>query len=92
MGDQRESPAKPLVAHLRRMGAEVSFIDSHVDRFVVASEEVPRIVDIAEAVRTADLIVVLQAHDEFFESTELSSAERVLDTSGKFSGENVDRL
>ena len=92
VGDQRESPAKPLVAHLRRMGAEVSFIDSHVDRFVVASEEVPRIVDIAEAVRTADLIVVLQAHDEFFESTELSSAERVLDTSGKFSGENVDRL
>jgi len=92
VSDQRETPAKPLVAHLRRMGADVSFIDSHVDSFVVAGSEVPRILDIGEAVRSADVVVLLQAHDEFIDSTELGEAGCILDTSGKFTGDNVDRL
>ena len=74
------------------MGAEVSFIDSHVDRFVVAGSEVPRILDIGEAATSADVVVVLQAHEEFLESTELGGAACILDTSGKFMGDNVDRL
>jgi nucleotide sugar dehydrogenase len=92
VSDQRETPAKPLVVHLREMGADVSYIDPHVDSFVVEGKEVPWIVDIGEAVRSADLVVVLQAHDEFLDSTELAAARCILDTSGKFSGGNVDRL
>ena len=92
VSDQRETPAKPLVAHLRRMGADVSFIDSHVDSFVVAGSEVPRILDIGEAARSADVVVLLQAHDEFLDSSELGEADCILDTSGKFTGDNVDRL
>jgi len=92
VSDQRETPAKPLVVHLRGMGADVSYIDPHVDSFVVEGKEVPWIVDIGEAVRSADLVVVLQAHDEFLDSTELAAARCILDTSGKFSGDNVDRL
>ena len=92
VSDQRETPAKPLVVHLRGMGADVSYIDPHVDSFVVEGKEVPWIVDIGEAVRSADLVVVLQAHDEFLDSTELGAARCILDTSGKFSGDNVDRL
>ena len=92
VSDQRETPAKPLVAHLRRMGADVSFIDSHVDSFVVAGSEVPRILDIGEAARSADVVILLQAHDEFIDSTELGEAACILDTSGKFTGDNVDRL
>ena len=92
VSDQRETPAKPLVAHLRRMGADVSFIDSHVDNFIVAGSEVPRILDIGEAARSADVVVLLQAHDEFIDSTELGEAACILDTSGKFTGDNVDRL
>ncbi len=92
VSDQRETPAKPLVVHLRRMGADVSFIDSHVDSFVVAGSEVPRILDIGEAARSADVVVLLQAHDEFLNSTELGGADRILDASGKFTGDNVDRL
>ena len=92
VSDQRETPAKPLVAHLRRMGADVSFIDSHVDSFVVAGNEVPRILDIGEAARSADVVVLLQAHDEFLDSSELGEADCILDTSGKFTGDNVDRL
>ena len=92
VSDQRETPAKPLVVHLRGMGADVSYIDPHVDSFVVEGKEVPWIVDIGEAVRSADLVVVLQAHDEFLDSMELTAARCILDTSGKFSGDNVDRL
>ena len=92
VSDQRETPAKPLVVHLREMGADVSYIDPHVDSFVVEGKEVPWIVDIGEAVRSADLVVVLQAHDEFLDSTELTAARCILDTSGKFFGDNVDRL
>ena len=92
VSDQRETPAKPLVAHLRAMGARVSYTDPHVDSFVVADEEVPRIEGLGEAARSTDIVVVLQAHDEFLHSTELSNAECILDTSGKFSGDNVDRL
>ena len=92
VSDQRETPAKPLVAHLRAMGARVSYTDPHVDSFVVAGEEVPRIEGLGEAARSTDIVVVLQAHDEFLDSTELSNAECILDTSGKFSGDNVDRL
>ena len=92
VSDQRETPAKPLVVHLREMGADVSYIDPHVDSFVVEGKEVPWIVDIGEAVRSADLVVVLQAHDEFLDCRELGAAKCILDTSGKFSGDNVDRL
>ena len=92
VSDQRETPAKPLVVHLRALGARVSYTDPHVDSFVVADEEVPRIEGLGEAARSTDIVVVLQAHDEFLDSTELSNAECILDTSGKFSGDNVDRL
>ena len=92
VSDQRETPAKPLVVQLREMGADVSYIDPRVDSFVVEGKEVPWIADIGEAVGSADIVVVLQAHDEFLDSTELGAAECILDTSGKFSGGNVDRL
>jgi nucleotide sugar dehydrogenase len=92
VSDQRETPAKPLVAHLRAMGAEVSYVDSHVDGFVVAGIEVPKVLEVDEAVRIADIVVVLQAHDEFLEADVLDGAECVLDTSGRLKGDNVERL
>ena len=92
VSDQRETPAKPLVAHLRTMGAEVSYVDSHVDCFVVAGIEVPRILELDEAVHIADIVVLLQAHDEFLEANVLAGADCVLDTSGRLEGDNVERL
>ena len=92
VSDQRETPAKPLVAHLRAMGAEVSYVDSHIDCFVVGGIEVPRVPSVDEAVRRADIVVVLQAHDEFLEADVLAGADCVLDTSGRLKGNNVERL
>ncbi|MDP7066011.1 MAG: nucleotide sugar dehydrogenase [Acidimicrobiales bacterium] len=92
VSDQRESPAKPVTAHLKAMGANVSFIDSHVDSFTVAGEEIPRIVDIGDVAKAADVLIILQAHNEFLDSRELGHVDCILDTSGKFFGDNVDRL
>jgi nucleotide sugar dehydrogenase len=92
VSDQRESPAKPVTAHLKAMGANVSFIDSHVDSFTVAGEEIPRIVDIGDVAKVADVLIILQAHNEFLDSRELGHVDCILDTSGKFFGDNVDRL
>ncbi len=92
VSDQRETPAKPLVAHLRAMGANVSYVDSHVDGFVVAGIEVPKIRELDEAARSADIVVLLQAHDEFLEQDALVKAHLILDTSGHLTGDNVERL
>ena len=48
--------------------------------------------ELANPPTSADVIVVLQAHEELLESTELGEAACILDTSGKFTGDNVDRL
>jgi len=92
VSDQRETPAKPLVAHLRTMGAEVSYVDSHVDCFVVSGVEVPKLPNANEAASCADIVVVLQAHEEFLEEGLLAAADCVLDTSGRLEGSNVERL
>ncbi len=92
VSDQRETPARPLVGHLRALGAEVSYVDPHVEAFEVAGTEVPRITDLGEAVVSADIVVVLQAHAEFLEADVLAGADCVLDTSGRLEGNNVERL
>ncbi len=92
VSDQRETPAKPLVAHLRAMGAEVSYVDSHVDVFFVAGIEVSKVPNVHEAASRADIVVVLQAHEEFLETDVLTGADCVLDISGCLEGDNVERL
>ncbi len=92
VSDQRETPARPLAKHLFDLGADVSFVDPHVETFEAGGREVQRIDDLEEAVGLADIVVLLQPHDEFLASDALASAACILDTSGKFTGDNVDRL
>jgi nucleotide sugar dehydrogenase len=92
VSDQRETPARPLAKHLFDLGAEVSFVDPHVESFEAGGREVPRIDDLEEAAGCADIVVLLQPHDEFLDSDALASADCILDTSGRLTGENVDRL
>ena len=90
--DQRETPARPLAALLRKMGAEVRFFDPFVDVFMVNGEELTGELNLGEAIAAADLVVLLQAHDEILESEILGTAEHVLDTRGVLTGGNVERL
>jgi len=92
ISDQRETPARPLAQQLSSMGAEIFFLDPHVDSFMVQAQEVSR-VDMADAdLSSFELVVVLQPHKAVLEDGVLDSARRILDTSGTLSGDRVERL
>jgi nucleotide sugar dehydrogenase len=92
VSDQRETPARPLVKLLWEMGADVSYHDPYVAEFEVDGKSVTSAPDLAVAVGGADIVVVLQPHRQVVDSGVLDSARRLLDTSGRFVGPNVDRL
>ena len=90
--DHRETPVRPLALHLQGMGGRVSYVDPMVDEFQVGGRSLERISELSEAIRVADVLVLLQAHEEFINSTILDSATCILDTSGRLTGRNVERL
>tara|TARA_B100000700_G_scaffold302696_1_gene373301 strand:- start:10763 stop:12028 length:1266 start_codon:yes stop_codon:yes gene_type:complete len=92
ISDQRETPARPLAAQLRTMGAEVRFFDPYVDYFEVDGKKVERVDDLGAAVADTDLAVLLQPHREFLLPGALDGAPRILDTSGRLVGDRIDRL
>ena len=92
IGDQRETPARPLAEHLAGMGADIRYFDPHVDTFIINGRELVGEDDLEAALADADLAVLLQAHNEIIGSGSLKRAKRILDTRGVLSGDNVERL
>ena len=92
ISDVRETPADDVARHLLALGASVSYADPHVERFVVDGRELERHDDWMEAVRTADLVVLLAAHTAFDLDAIVAAAPLMLDTRGVTSGERVARL
>ncbi len=92
VGDQRETPARPLAAHLAAMGADVRYFDPHVDTFTFNGRELIGEDDLEQALAMADIAVLVQAHDEIVESGALDRVGYILDTRGVLSGSNVERL
>ena len=92
ISDQRETPARPVAQRLLAMGADVRYVDPHVDRFDVGGLELQKVEDFHGGMRDADLVVLLQPHDAVLASGALEGARYVLDTSGSLVGDNVERL
>ena len=92
ISDQRETPARPLAECLLNLGADVRFFDPYVSAFTVEGREIEAENDLETAVNSADLVVLLQAHDEIVGSAALDGAEHILDTRGVLTGDNVERL
>jgi len=92
IGDLRETPAEPLAMILRGQGARLSYVDPHVDRFEVDGCQLEQIADLGAAAGGADIVILLQAHDEFLAAGAFVSAHCVLDTTGQIDGLNVERL
>ena len=92
VSDQRETPARPLAAHLAAMGADVRYFDPHVDTFTFNGRELIGEGDLEQALAMADIAVLVQAHDEIVKSGALSRVGHILDTRGVLSGNNVERL
>ena len=92
ISDERESPARPLAARLQQMGADVVYFDPYVAHFETENGDLPRSDDLESAAATADLVILVQSHDEIVSSPHLASAARILDTRGVLTGPNVERL
>lgn len=94
ISDKRESPAVPLGQRLLDMGAELAYFDPHVPTWGVNGVDVPRTASISQALKESDVVILVQPHKEFIEAaSEICSSETVvLDTTGKFTGPNIERL
>src|SRR5215813_322757 len=63
VADLRETPAARIVQLLREAGANVSYHDPHVPRFVVSGEEFCSSALTAEYIATKDCVVIVTDHD-----------------------------
>ena len=82
IADQRESPARPIARKLRARGAAVAYHDPHVTEWQVDGEAVPRAADLQAAVAAADLVILLQAHQDYDLAPIARTARLLLDTRG----------
>jgi len=92
ISDDRETPARDVVRHLRRLGATVIGCDPHVTSFVVDGEPVALEPLSDSALGKCDVAVLLQPHTVFDLDRIVAKAPLVFDSRGKMDGENVDRL
>ncbi|TFV92699.1 nucleotide sugar dehydrogenase [Blastococcus sp. CT_GayMR20] len=95
IADERESPAVPLAMKLLDRGADLRFHDPYVTVRNAAEHGDPERLlkgesDLRQAMRDADIVVLLQAHDECIAGA--LDGVAVFDTRGVLRGESVDRL
>jgi UDP-N-acetyl-D-glucosamine dehydrogenase len=82
IADQRESPARPIARKLRARGAAVAYHDPYVPAWQVDGQDVPRASGLPAAVAAADLVIVLQAHQDYDLEWIAATARLLLDTRG----------
>ena len=82
IADQRETPARPIARKLRARGAVVAYHDPYVPSWQVDGEDVPRAGELAAAVAAADLVILLQAHQDYDLAEIAATARLLLDTRG----------
>jgi nucleotide sugar dehydrogenase len=94
ISDRRESPAVPLAQRLLGMGVELQYHDPSVHDWQIDGSPIPEAGDLAEACAAADAVVIVQAHAPYLEAADAitGSGTPVLDATGKFSGDTVERI
>ena len=82
IADLRESPAVPLARRLEELGAIVQFHDPYVTTWHAGDHSVGRVPDLDNALRAADLTILLQGHSAYDFASIAATAKRLLDTRG----------
>lgn len=82
IADQRESPAVDVAEELLRRGASVDFHDPHVERWFLDSGERTRVESLDQSIAGADVVVLLQAHDEYEVDALAARSRNFFDTRG----------
>lgn len=86
IADQRESPAVPVALEFINRMADLNFHDPFVETWKLEGEEsLERVPDLQEAVESADLVVLLQAHKSYDLEALRASSKIFFDTTGKTS-------
>lgn len=96
ISDRRESPADPLAKRLLEWGADVSYHDPYVPEWTVKGTSgvgLTCVDSLDSALMEADIVVLLQAHDEYDTTSLADRAAHLLDTRGALEGSaTVQRL
>ncbi|MFG3295999.1 nucleotide sugar dehydrogenase [Streptomyces sp. NPDC048179] len=92
VADQREAPAVPVARLLREREAEIAFHDPFVPAWFVDGEAVPRVTDVAAAVRSHDLTILLQDHSVYDLPALGDEARLLFDTRGRIFRPGVEVL
>ena len=93
VSDARETPAIPIIRRLRELGAAVVGHDPHIEQFAVDGTAIDIADDLVLATKSADLVVLLQAHTAYDSAMIVSHAAHVFDTRGVVTpGPTVSRL
>jgi UDP-N-acetyl-D-glucosamine dehydrogenase len=82
ISDQRESPARAVAERFRARGADLSYLDPHVEKWSVGGVPVERADDHLAAAGAADLTVLLQPHREIAPALLADRARLLFDTRG----------
>ncbi len=83
IADQRVSPARPAAELFREKGAEVQYHDPRVAAWDLEGARLESVPDLDEAVRSADIVVVIQAHREYDLEALAEASSLFFDSRGK---------
>ncbi|MFT4148387.1 MAG: nucleotide sugar dehydrogenase [Micrococcaceae bacterium] len=94
IADQRESPALPLANILLKKEVKISYFDPYVEKWNVNEDySLKGESNLQDACEKADIVVLLQKHDQVDEAILLDHSKQVFDTTGKLKEtKNVTQL
>lgn len=92
ISDDRETPARPLIRALRRLGAVVIGHDPHLESFAVDGAEVALADDLEAELSEADMTLLVQTHSAYDLDLVARLSSLVFDTRGVMRHDNVERL
>ena len=92
IADLRESPSLEIAELLLEKGTDMIFHDPHANSFRLHGEVVHGVTDLDAAIKSADVVVLLQAHAAYDLPALAAKSKVFFDTRGKLNGPNVERL
>lgn len=92
ISDDRETPSRPIIKKLQKLGAEITVCDPHLSEFEVDGVKMVFAVDPVHAAAEADIVIVLQHHSAFDFDAIVAASTAVFDTRGQLAGPNVVTL
>ncbi|GAA1877132.1 nucleotide sugar dehydrogenase [Paeniglutamicibacter psychrophenolicus] len=92
IADQRHSPAVPVAEVFFERGADISFHDPKVEEWHVGERTIQRVESLDEAIKDADIVVMLQNHEAYNADELATQSQAFFDTRGVSSSSNAVRL